>query len=77
MNDEKFNDLDIAIKAVRAYAEMHPRPTQVNQTQAAQMLGLSHPVVRKLVRNGVLPLNDCGQIPIEAVDLARAARKAS
>ena len=45
-----MDDLDIAIKAVRAYAEMHPRPTQVNQTQAAQMLGISHPIVRKLVR---------------------------
>ena len=45
-----MDELDIAIKAVRAYAEMHPRPTQVNQTQAAQMLGISHPIVRKLVR---------------------------
>ncbi len=36
-----MDELDIAIKAVRAYAEMHPRPTQVNQTQAAQMLGIS------------------------------------
>jgi len=24
-----MDELDIAIKAVRAYAEMHPRPTQV------------------------------------------------
>lgn len=72
-----MDELDIAIKAVRAYAEMHPRPTQVNQTQAAQMLGLSHPVVRKLVRNGVLPLNDCGLIPVEAIDRARASRKAA
>jgi len=72
-----MDELDIAIKAVRAYAEMHPRPTQVNQTQAAQMLGISHPIVRKLVRSGVLPLNDCGQIPIEAIDRARASRKAA
>lgn len=47
-----MDELDIAIKAVRAYAEMHPMPTQVNQTQAAQMLGISHPIVRKLVRSG-------------------------
>ncbi len=72
-----MDDLDIAIKAVRAYAEMHPRPTQVNQTQAAQMLGISHPIVRKLVPSGVLPLNDCGKIPIEAIDRARASRKAA
>lgn len=37
-----MDELDIAIKAVRAYAEMHTRPTQVNQTQAAQMLDISH-----------------------------------
>ena len=28
-----IDELDIAIKAVRAYAEMHPRSTQVNQAQ--------------------------------------------
>lgn len=72
-----MEELDIAIKAVRAYAEMHPRPTHVNQKQACQMLGLSHPVVRNLMRNGVLPLNECGLIPIEAIDQARAARKAA
>ena len=69
--------VEIVAKALRVNSEMHPRPTQVNQTQAAQMLGISHPIVRKLVRSGVLPLNDCGQIPIEAIDRARASRKAA
>ena len=42
--------VEIVAKALRVNSEMHPRPTQVNQTQAAQMLGISHPIVRKLVR---------------------------
>ena len=72
-----MTELQMAAKAVQMYAESHPRPTQVNQVQAAEMLGLSHPTVRKLVRSGVLPLNACGLIPIEIVDSARAARKAA
>lgn len=31
----------IARRAVQLYAETHPRPTQVNQKQAAEMLGVS------------------------------------
>ncbi|MDE1545954.1 helix-turn-helix domain-containing protein [Dechloromonas agitata] len=69
--------LSIAVKAVQIYAETHPRPTQVNQSQAAEMLGLSYPTVRKLIHSGVLPLNYCGLIPIEAIDRARAERKAA
>lgn len=42
--------VEIVAKALRVNSEMHPRPTQVNQTQSAQMLGISHPIVRKLVR---------------------------
>lgn len=72
-----MTELQIAIKAVQLYAEMHPRPTQVNQCQAAEMLGISYPTVRKLVRSGILPLNDCGLIPIEAIDRARAGQKAA
>lgn len=72
-----MTELQIAIKAVQMYAEMHPRPTQVNQSQAAEMLGISYPTVRKLVRSGILPLNRCGLIPIEAIDRARAEQKAA
>ena len=72
-----MDELEVALKAVRIYAETHPRPTHVNQGQAAEMLCLSYPTVRKLVRNGTLPLNDCGLIPIEAIDRARASRKAA
>lgn len=66
-----------AIKmAIALFAEMRHRPTHVNQKQAAEMLHLSQPTVGKLVRAGVLPLNDCGMIPIEAVDAARDAKAA-
>lgn len=55
---------------------MHPRPTQVSQVQAAEMLGLSRETIRKLIRAGNLSLNACGLIPIDQVDQVRAARKA-
>ncbi len=69
--------LQVAFLAVRHFAETHPRPTQVNQSQAAEMLGISYPTVRKLVRSGILPLNDCGLIPIESIDRARTEKKAA
>jgi predicted DNA-binding protein (UPF0251 family) len=63
----------IALKAIQLHADMHPRPTQVTQTQAAEMLGISRDTVRRLVRSGVLRLNHCGMIPVELVDAARKA----
>ncbi len=62
--------------AVRRYAESHPRPPQVTQAQAAQMLGLSRATVCRLVRAGTLKLNGCGMIPIAEIDRALAARSA-
>lgn len=64
--------LRAAMKAVQLYAETHPRPTQVTQTQAAEMLGVSTRTVRNYLVSGKLRLNGCGQIPIEAVDEIRA-----
>lgn len=66
--------LDIATQAVRLYAESHPRPVQVNQSQAAEMLGISRPTVQALIRAGTLKLNSCGLIPIGEIDRALAAR---
>lgn len=60
--------LDIAEQAIRRYAESHPRPSQVNQRQAADMLNLSESTVSKLVRRGTLKLNRCGLIPISEID---------
>lgn len=68
--------LDIAVKAVRIYAESHPRPSQVTQAQAAEMLGISRPTFAKLIRAGKVSLNSCGLVAIGDVDrllLERAA----
>ncbi|HDR9029934.1 helix-turn-helix domain-containing protein [Burkholderia vietnamiensis] len=64
--------ISVARRAVQLYAETHPRPTQVTQLQAAEMLGLSRATVSKMVKTGQLKLNRCGMIPIEQVDEARA-----
>lgn len=67
------DDLErIARRAVQLYAESHPRPTQVNQTQAAEILGVSTRTVRNYIRAGRLKLNRCGMLPIEAIDAMRA-----
>lgn len=62
----------IAFRAVQLYAETHPRPTQVTQAQAAEMLGVSTRTIQRYIRAGTLRLNKCGQVPIEAVDALRA-----
>jgi len=63
-----MSELEIAIKAVQLYAGMHPRPVHVTLAQAAEMLEISEPTARKLVRSGALKLNRCGRIPISEVD---------
>lgn len=73
MSERLKDDLErAAYRAVQLYAETHPRPTQVNQAQAAEILGVSARTVRNYIRAGKLKLNRCGMIPIEAVDAARA-----
>jgi excisionase family DNA binding protein len=63
-----MTELEIAVRAVRLYAESHPRPSQVTQTQAAEMLGLSRPTVSRLVKSGQIKLNRCGMIPTSEID---------
>jgi predicted DNA-binding protein (UPF0251 family) len=63
-----------AERAVRLYGETHPRPTQVTQQQAAEMLGVSSKTVQRYLRFGSLKFNRCGPIPIEAVDAIRTAK---
>jgi hypothetical protein len=63
-------ELRIATRAVQLYAESHPRPTQVNQKQAAEMLGISARTVRNMLKAGTLKLNRCGMISIAQVDAA-------
>jgi predicted DNA-binding protein (UPF0251 family) len=62
----------IAARAIELYALKHPRPTQVTQTQAAEMLGVTRKTVYSYIRAGKLRLNECGQVPIEMVDAIRA-----
>lgn len=63
-----MSELEIAVKAVRLYAESHPRPLHVTQKQACEMIGVSYPTLKKLIRAGELKLNKCGLIPISEVD---------
>lgn len=71
------NVLEVASKAVRMYAETHPRPPHVTQRQAAEMLHLSAPTVGKLVKSGRLRLNGTGLIPIAQVDALIAGEQAA
>jgi predicted transcriptional regulator len=72
MNQEQLN---IALTAIRMHAAMHPRPSQVTQVQAAEMLGVSAPTVSRMVKFGTLKLNKCGLIPISEIDQALAAKE--
>ncbi|MCO4881574.1 helix-turn-helix domain-containing protein [Paraburkholderia caribensis] len=67
--DDDLRILRIAERAVQLYAERHPRPCQVNQKQAAEMLGVSARTVYNMIRAGTLKLNKCGMIPIEMIDM--------
>ena len=62
--------LELAKIAVKSYAESHPRPLQVTQKQAAEMLEISIPTVRKMIAHGSLKLNESGLIHISEVDRA-------
>lgn len=45
-----------------------PRPHQVTQSQAAEVMGVSRATIGKLVRSGILALNACGMIPMRQID---------
>jgi DNA-binding transcriptional regulator LsrR (DeoR family) len=62
MNEQTL--IECATRGAQIYAEQHPRPSQVTQAQAAQMLGISAQTVGRMVRTGRLPLNKLGYIPI-------------
>lgn len=65
--------LAIAFEAVKLYAESRPRPSWVNQKQACEMLGVSHPTVRKMIREGKIKTNALGMIPTAEIDRVLAA----
>ena len=60
--------LNIAMRAARMALDMRPRPTQVTQTQAAEMLGVSRPTVSRMIAAGVIRLNKAGMISITEID---------
>ncbi|AIY40146.1 hypothetical protein LT85_0988 [Collimonas arenae] len=60
--------IECAARGAQIYAERHPRPSQVTQVQAAQMLGISAQTVGRMVREGRLSLNGLGMIPISEID---------
>jgi DNA-binding transcriptional regulator LsrR (DeoR family) len=62
--------IECATRGAQIYAEQHPRPSQVTQVQAAQMLGVSAQTVGRMVREGRLSLNGLGMIPISEIDRA-------
>lgn len=70
------NNLLVAFQAVRMYAESHPRPSQVTQKQAGEMLGLSAPTIGRMVKAGTLKLNATGLIPISEIDAVLQAKAA-
>ena len=60
--------LETAIKAVEIYATRHPRPCQVTQKQAAEMLRISPTTINIRVKSGQIKLNGLGMIPISEID---------
>jgi transposase len=63
-------------RGIEKAMERHPRPTQVNMKQAAEMLNVSAMTVSRMVRAGTLKLNACGLIPIGQIDAVLEARSA-
>lgn len=62
--------IEAAKVAVRHYAESHPRPSQVTQKQAAEMVHVSESTMSKMVRSGRIKLNKFGMIPVSEIDSA-------
>lgn len=50
--------------------QMHPRPSQVTQKQAAEMLNKSTATISRMVKRGELKLSRSGLIPISEIDQA-------
>jgi predicted DNA-binding protein (UPF0251 family) len=74
MTQDELTDI-INAAAKKAAEEMArrintARPAHVNQTQAAEMLGLSRGTVAAMLRQGTLKLNSAGMIPVVDIDAA-------
>jgi len=71
----KADVLAIATKAVEIYAARHPRPPHVNLSQAAKMVGVSIPTLKKRLLFYRIRSNKLGHIPVEAIDRLLAANE--
>jgi len=60
----------VVVKAIELYVARHPRPSQVTQEQAAEMVGVSRATINRMIKAGVLTLNKFGKVPVEEIDKA-------
>lgn len=67
-------DLETIVNLV---VSIRPRPALVTRAQAAEMLGLSEPTVRKLIRLKKIMLSEDGKIPISEIDRLILVRRAA
>lgn len=67
-------DPDQIAEVIRIANAVRPRPEHVTRDQAAKMLNVSAPTLRRLIVRGVLKPNACGRIPITQIDAALAAQ---
>ena len=67
-------DLETIVNLV---VSIWPRPALVTRAQAAEMLGLSEPTVRKLIRLKKIMLSEDGKIPISEIDRLILVRRAA
>lgn len=67
---------EAATRAAHEAVRLRPRPSQVDYTQAAEMLGQTRQTVSKKVKAGAIKLNNDGKIPITEIDRILSARHA-
>lgn len=63
-----MNTYQIAMDAIKAFACMHPRPSQVNKLQACEMLNISRPTLNAWIKEEKLKVNKCGLISVIEID---------
>lgn len=59
---------------IRTVISMRPQPLCVNQKQAAEMLNISIPTLKKHIEDGKILLNDIGMIPISEINKLAVAK---
>jgi len=75
MNEHRIAEM-AARRAIEMMAVMKPRPSSVNKTQAAEMLNISIPTLRRLLEIGAIRLNKAGMISTVDIDAFLADKAA-